>query len=365
MGLIWGAVSLATLMGFASLAVDFGRVQLTKSELRRAADAAARVGAASIDVSTAQARSDAIAWAKKNACDGRMLTDSGIAVTLGVWSTTTRSFRTALAAGENPNAVRVVLTRPAAGAESVPLVCASVLGMNGVNVSAECIAMFVPGININHTVDGFTNPFLANATPGTKASGTNPHNSPDTAGNAASNDPTLRKQSPPMIPLTVTPGDVIQFDGAAVGTVRHDPNLPFFSPDGELGDIGHNNLTTSGSNSYTERYYNDNGIADTRAPINALIGVFTGDAAPNASAAPANLDFRTAASRDFSQLSPQNKQIFFIGDGVNSGGTRQSFVVPPGATKMFLATWDFYEWNNNAGSRVVKIQRPGRIVTVK
>jgi hypothetical protein len=365
MGLIWGAVSLATLMGFASLAVDFGRVQLTKSELRRAADAAARVGAASIDISTAQAKSDATAWAKKNACDGRLLTDSGIAVTVGVWDTGTRTFRTTLVGTEKPNAVRVVLTRPATGTESVPLVWGNVIGMKGVNVSAECIAMFVPGININHEVDGFTNPFLANATQGTGASGINPHNNPDAAGDANSSDPAKRKQSPPMIPLSVKPGDVIQFDGAAVGTVRHDPNLPFFNPDGELGDIGHNNLTKSGSNSYTERFYNDNGIADTRAPINALVGVFTGDAAPNTSAAPANLDFRTPESRDFSQLSPQNKQIFFIGDGVNGAGMRQSFVVPEGATKLFLATWDFYEWNNNAGSRVVKIQRPGRIVTVK
>lgn len=363
--LIWGAVTLTALMGVASLGVDYGRVQLTKAELRRAADAAARVGAAAIDVSAAQAKSDAIAWSKRNPCDGRLLKDESINVTVGYWDTTTRTFKTTLSGSQTYNAVRVVLTRPAVGPESVPLIWGNVVGVKGAKISAECIAMYVPGININHQVDGFTNPFLANAPKGTVASPINPHHNPDGAGDATSSDPAKRKQSPPMIPLPVKEGDIIQFDGAAVGTVRHDPNLPFFNPDGELADIGHNNNTTGDAGSKSAAMYNENGIADTWAPINALVGVFTGDDNPKNTATPANLDFRTPESRDFSQLSPLNKQIFFIGDGVNGAGMRQSFVVPKGATKLFLATWDFYEWNNNAGYRMVKIQRPGRIVTVK
>ena len=38
---------------------------------------------------------------------------------------------------------------------------------------------------------------------------------------------------------------------------------------------------------------------------------------------------------------------------------------PEGATRLMLATWDFYEWNNNAGYRIVKINRPQQVITVK
>ena len=70
-------------------------------------------------------------------------------------------------------------------------------------------------------------------------------------------------------------------------------------------------------------------------------------------------------NREFATLAPQLKETFFIGDGMTSSGARQSFVVPKGATRLYLATWDFYEWNNNAGSRTIKISRPSRVVTVK
>ena len=59
------------------------------------------------------------------------------------------------------------------------------------------------------------------------------------------------------------------------------------------------------------------------------------------------------------------KQIFFIGDGVDSKGMRQEFVVPAGATRLYVATWDFFEWNNNSGTRTVKVNRPQQIITVK
>lgn len=365
MTVLWGAVSLTALMGFASLGVDLGRIQLTKAELRRAADAAARVGAAGIEVSAGQARSDALAWAKKNACDGRLLKDESVAITVGRWDVTTRTFTTSLKFNETYNAVRVVLTRPAVGPESVPLVWGNVIGVKGTKVTAECIAMYVPGLNVNQQVDGTANPFLAGVPQGGVASVINPHGKPDYAGDPTSSDPALRRQSPIMVPMAVKAGDIIQFDEAATGTVRHDPSLDFFDPDGELADIGHNNVTKGDSGSKSTKMYNENGIADMWAPINSLVGVFTSDADPRGTAAPESLDFRTASSRDFSALQPKNKQIFFIGDGMNSGGGRQSFVVPEGATKLYLATWDFYEWNNNLGTRKIKITRPDRIITVK
>ena len=363
--LIGATVSLTVLLGMSSFALDLGRVNLAKTELHRTADAAARAGAAALSFDSATARGQARVWAKANKVDNRALADSSITVTVGVWSDTAHVFRTALIAGEAPNAVRVELTRPAVGPESIPLMWGSLIGTNGCQVRAEAIAEYIPGVNVNQQVEGTANPFLAGMPNGSTASNVNPHNSKDKAGDELSPDLNKRKQSPQPVPIAVTPGDVISFDEPAQGTVRHDPNLAFYSPDGQLDAVGHNNLTTNDSGSYTSNYYNDNGIADMKAPINALAGVFTGDAAPNASAAPANLDFSSPASRDFSSLSPLNKQTFFIGDGTDSGGMKQTFIVPQGATKLYLATWDFYEWNNNAGNRVIKITRPATIRLVK
>ena len=95
------------------------------------------------------------------------------------------------------------------------------------------------------------------------------------------------------------------------------------------------------------------GISDLTAPINALVGVFLDDEQPNHSAPPKALDFRSPASREFTSLEPQLKQLFWIGDGKTKDGLAQEFAVPEGATRLYLATWDFYEWNNNAGWRVV------------
>ena len=44
---------------------------------------------------------------------------------------------------------------------------------------------------------------------------------------------------------------------------------------------------------------------------------------------------------------------------------QQQFIVPKGATRLYIATWDHYEWNNNQKHREVKVERPQQIITVK
>jgi hypothetical protein len=44
------------------------------------------------------------------------------------------------------------------------------------------------------------------------------------------------------------------------------------------------------------------------------------------------------------------REPFFIGDGVNSSGTVQQFVAPPGATRLFLGVMDGSGWYNNSGT---------------
>ena len=68
--LIWVVVTLPVLMGFCSLAVDWGRVQVVKTELRRAADAAARYAAPALSDGITAVRARAKDSADDNTADG-------------------------------------------------------------------------------------------------------------------------------------------------------------------------------------------------------------------------------------------------------------------------------------------------------
>ena len=108
-----------------------------------------------------------------------------------------------------------------------------------------------------------------------------------------------------------------------------------------------------------------NGISDATAPVNALMGVFLDDNQPDTTPAPSGLDFLVIGTV-FETLSPELKQVFFIGDGRTGTGTgdTQIFEVPVGATRLFLGTMDGFGWFNNSGSFTVEVQAvplPGAI----
>jgi hypothetical protein len=82
------------------------------------------------------------------------------------------------------------------------------------------------------------------------------------------------------------------------------------------------------------------GISGYSGTQGGLVGVFIGSSAPK-SGAPATLELD---SLEFKSLSPKLRQVFFIGDGKNSKGELQEFVVPSGATRLALGVadgWDF------------------------
>jgi hypothetical protein len=338
-------ILMVTLCGLLSLAVDYGRVQLARTELRNTSESAARAGAAGLLVDSNAARSAARDYGRFNFVDGTAQELSrNQDIFIGAWDSRLRRF---VPGASNPNAIRVIGRRSPTRGSAIPMTFASFVGFNNFELEAESIAMVIPPVNVDQYVPATANPFLAGMPAGSKASLNNPHNSPDTAGTAR--DP---KQSPLAVNMPITEGAKLTFDSIS-GDARHDPNLAYFKPDGELSDIGHN---TNAS---------ENGIGDMTGPINALVGVFLSDEAPNRTAPPKALDFSSDAKRDFSTLQPELKQIFFIGDGLNSKGAKQEFIVPKGATRLYLATWDFYEWNNNAGSRNILVQRPMQVLTVK
>jgi len=148
-------------------------------------------------------------------------------------------------------------------------------------------------------------------------------------------------QSPIEVLLFFVPGDAVTF--SATGLTDHCPagSCGFAGPEGDAveGSTGH----VGGA---------ENGIGDLIAPIDSLVGVFLGPGQPDLSSAPGGtLDFSTLASRDFASLSPLLKQPFFIGDGLrNDGLSVQQFIVPAGATRLYLGTMDGFGWWNNSGS---------------
>src|SRR5688572_21246497 len=148
---------------------------------------------------------------------------------------------------------------------------------------------------------------------------------------------TAPAQSPVQVTgLTLTAGSTLTF--TATGGVNNSGGTPTTGPDG-------GSLQATPAN---------NGISGATWPINALVGVFLDASQPSLSAAPASLDFTTT---NFTTLSPQLKQAFFIGDGLTGTGTgtAQTFIVPAGATRLFLGTTDGFQWSNNSGSFAVVV----------
>lgn len=341
---------LIVLCGFASFAVDWGRVQLAKTQLRAGADAAARHGAMMLATSPTAAVNAAVAAAADNQVDGSTLVlEKNADIELGFWDTTTRKF--SKYSGSNlkyANAVRVVARRTAARGNAIPTIFAQMLGHKSADVTAESIAMLKPPTVIEHDVPATASPFLAGMPNGTVSSLNNPHNSPDYA----------PYQSPVKVNLSFKEGEALTFDNID-GMANNDNHWTAdFNPDGNVSW-----LTWNEDNNGTKGP--EHGKSNLYAPINALVGVFLTDEVPTNANAPESLNFGLASQRNFSELKPKIGQVFFIGDGKRDNGETQRFVAPKGATRFYVANWDGYEWNNNIGVRSTRITRLGSVVTVK
>ena len=140
--LIWTVIAMMVLVGFCSFGVDWGRVQLVKTELRRTADAAARYAAHGLmTTGPAAARANAVAVGAENKADGNtpVVIDPAADVQLGTWDPATRTF--AVAATESTaTAVRVTVRRTAARGNAVPLLFAQILGRASSDVTVTAIA---------------------------------------------------------------------------------------------------------------------------------------------------------------------------------------------------------------------------------
>ncbi len=183
------------------------------------------------------------------------------------------------------------------------------------------------------TVPGTSNIWLAGAIPGTTAS---------------SGQDNLTNATPFQVPnLTLIPGQSMTF--SATGSVYNDPANPVtFGPDGGpfLG------FTYYGHDE-------ENGIASLVAPVNSLVGVFLDDSTPDPTNVPAGYNFGSQDSPDYFLLAPALRKPFLIGDGTNPLNPAQKVLVPTGATRLFLGSFDPSDQENNVGSFFVKVNGGG------
>lgn len=135
------------LLGFVAFAVDWARVQLVKTELQRAADAAARFAAVGVATSTAQAQTNAIAVASENLADGTSVALAASDVTPGSWDPDSKTFT---ANGSPLNAVQVIAGRTSAKGNAIRLYFARAVGFSTIDVNARAIAYLAPsGVNFH------------------------------------------------------------------------------------------------------------------------------------------------------------------------------------------------------------------------
>ena len=344
--MIYLICAMPLIIAFCVLAVDVGRLQLARSEAQGVADSAARYAARGMVNSyqpaiTAFAHASAVCAESK--VDGASPTVAQSEVELGTWNASTRVF----SANSSGNAVRVTVRQTLGRSGSAPLF-ASILSSNkttqvvGVAV-AQCTSI---EYEIQPPASG--NLWLSGAADNTTYNNMRPDNSTvwDNSGSSSGN----KKQRPLEVSLSdagLKAGDTIALEGLTGSASWQNTNSNATnSADGDASYLVANGVAPASSLPST----NANGLSNTRAPIGAVMAVFMNDNAPSSGSTPANLDFGTAAQRDYVSISPQLKQVFFIGDGKRSDGTAQSIIVPQGATRVFFGMMDAWQWNDNTGN---------------
>jgi hypothetical protein len=104
------------------------------------------------------------------------------------------------------------------------------------------------------------------------------------------------------------------------------------------------------------------GISTYNGPINALVAVFITNSTPGGTAPGPYLNYTTGSTTSQATYSPALNQVFFIGDGLTGTGTGsvQTFVIPAGATRLYLGSSDGAGANyNNSGSFSVTVTDSG------
>jgi Flp pilus assembly protein TadG len=359
-GLILVVMILSALLGICSLAVDYGRAVVVKTELRRAADAAARAAVANLSSgNTAAINAATAALSGQNLVDGQPVTlVTGSDIQFINW--TSSSNYSVVANASQANAVRVYCRRVASRGTAINLFFASIIGVPSVDVTAYSTA-HLNSQSTTQYVSTYSNPWLSGEPTGTQASQPDPKwagqnvnkEHPwqyDIAGpvgqsNAAGEPYT----SPVQVNLTLLPGATITVTSVTGSGGNDWKQGAIATADGNASGTYYN-YSDAAANGISEH-----GMSDSTMPLNSLNAVFLNDNVPDNQTVPPTTDFSSQSARDYASYAPQLQQVFYVGTGTTSTGSQQSITVPTGATRMFLGTMDGWEWSNNTGGYTATI----------
>jgi Flp pilus assembly protein TadG len=143
MAMLYFVGSIAVLVGFCSLAVDLGRVQTARTDLRRAADAAARAAVANLARGNAAVQDAAYTIATNEKPDGVSINIDRMAdVQFIAWTAPGKYTVESNATDPGVNAVRVFCRRTEGTGNAVPLLFGQVLGVKTCDATVSSMAMF-------------------------------------------------------------------------------------------------------------------------------------------------------------------------------------------------------------------------------
>lgn len=322
----------------SSLGIDYAQAIYIQKELYAAAETTAQY--ASSGVTDGTAVSKAVAFAQTLYVNGSNFNLQSSDVQVGTWNSANSTFTST---NTNPNSIWVSYQRSATRGTALK----SIFMINqSIDVHGSVIVTYTAGTNTVINVPGGACPWLAGMPSGTTANFTNQ----GWVDKAPANSPTAASG------LTISSGAILTF--GYTGAVSYYPGTQPFDPDGNPSWIIDNYYATANGNA-------EHGMANLKAPLTSVIGVFLDASQPDSTAAPAMLDFSSASSRDFASLSPQLKQPFFIGNGYRADGvTLQNFVVPTGATRLYIGVMDGQQWSDNSGSLSTTVTKPAIVKTV-
>jgi len=327
------------LIAFGSLAVDYGHCKLVKDELQRCADATAHDYIVLYNIggkSYANTNGPASYGATYNPVDTCAAVTPTVTVTWGYWNPTTQTFSATTVS--NYVAVQVSASYTAAKGNAIPLVFARMIGQATCNISVSSTAALMGGSANDGSVNVSAND--------------NPYFSGMPAGTTNQFGDTMTAQGPYQVQsVPVVPGTYITFTNVAGTTSVVDGTVPYVGPNGWT-------TTTAAAIEHNESYDGtmygpgpENGIANAIMPDSSFMGLFLGANAPDTVTASSTVVNWTQSSvvdqNSFTNLSTQ--QPFFIGNGLN-GTTVKQFLVPAGATRLYLGVWDGAEYWNNGGA---------------
>ena len=375
MTLLWAAGLMTVLIGISVLGLDVGRAMLAKGQLQDAVDAAALYGVTGLDTSPHEARRRVRESLAENAVLGRVMNVEDSQITFGAWDPREREFLPLpLDEAGTATALRVEVLVDNRSNEGFNPIFAQLLGDDSVEMSVRTTV--TRGEPFDLEIDSRSSPYLAGMPEGSSVPYTAPWgyqpeaDHPLRKGEVQSKNKTYKRgeKAPPHdldpygkfkdkpvapglakkvwtesgdesrpleVAIDVYPGQVLYFRDVNGGTGDYASGGQEYSLDG---------------NTYRPNIAQVpvNGFDTTRAPLNAMMGVFLTDDAPTETAARDGLDFSTEHSRNQLEVRPETKQIFFIGDGManeNVGYPQlQKIVVPDGATRLFLGVQDEYGW---------------------